>query len=247
MIADRTSSNKAVAVDIGCGHGFGVYRLLRNYHVIGVDINYKNLQIARKRFGVIVCTMDAEKLAIKNDSVQYIEMSDVVEHVGDAPLCLAEGARVLRAGGWATISVPTARSERLLLRLRPSYSDEIGHKNIFEEKQIKHLITTSQLKIKKIVKKDFLVIVEMIAAFLVSAKKRDTDQTSMYSWREHKILFLLHIVIIHFDKIIWDTPIWWSPFVIITIPLGFIINVVGNKIIPKSVTFYAIKHNEPDL
>jgi ubiquinone/menaquinone biosynthesis C-methylase UbiE len=78
--------------------------------------------------------MNAEKLAIKNDSVKYIEMSDVVEHVDDAPLCLAEGARVLRAGGWATISVPTALSERLLLRLRPSYSDEIGHKNIFEEK-----------------------------------------------------------------------------------------------------------------
>ena len=82
-------------------------------------------------------------------------MSDVVEHVGDAPLCVAEGARVLRAGGWATISVPTARSERLLLRLRPSYSDEIGHKNIFEKKQIKHIINTDQLRIKKIVKKTF--------------------------------------------------------------------------------------------
>lgn len=246
MIADRTSSNKAVAVDIGCGHGFAVYRLLRNYHVIGVDINYKNLQIARKRFGVSVCIMDAEKLAIKNDSVQYIEMSDVVEHVGDAPLCLAEGSRVLRAGGWATISVPTARSERLLLRLRPSYSDEIGHKNIFEEKEIKHLINTSQLKINKIIKKDFLVMVKMIATFLVSSKKRETDQTSIYSWREHKILFVLHVVLIHFDKIIWDTPIWWSPFVIVTIPIGCIINAIGNRIIPKSVTFSAVKHNEPD-
>jgi len=246
MIADRTSSNKAVAVDIGCGHGFSVYKLLKNYHVIGVDINYKNVQIARKRFDVIICVMDAEKLAIKNDSVQYIEMSDVVEHVGDAPLCLAEGARVLRAGGWATISVPTARSERLLLRLRPSYFDEIGHKNIFEEEEIKYLITTSQLKIKKMIKKDFLVIVEMIATFLVSSKKRETDQTSIHSWREHKILFLLHVFLIHFDKIIWDTPIWWSPFVIITIPIGYIINAIGNKIIPKSVTFFAVKHNELD-
>ena len=155
MIVNETSNNKTVAVDIGCGHGFAVYRLSRNSHVIGVNINYKNLQIARKRFGVSVCVMDAERLAIKNNSVQYIEMSDVVEHVGDAPLCVAEGARVLRAGGWATISVPTARSERLLLRLRPSYSDEIGHKNIFEKKQIKHIINTDQLRIKKIVKKTF--------------------------------------------------------------------------------------------
>ena len=43
MIADRTSSSKAVAVDIGYGHGFAVYRLLRNYHVIGVGTNYKKL------------------------------------------------------------------------------------------------------------------------------------------------------------------------------------------------------------
>lgn len=99
-------------------------------------------------------------------------MSDVVEHVDDAPLCLAEGARVLVAGDRATISVPTALSERLLLRLRPSYLDEIGHKRIFEEREIEKLIKESQLIIKKTIKKDWVVVLEMIIAFVLYAKKR---------------------------------------------------------------------------
>lgn len=64
--------NKYIALDIGCGHGFAVYKLLKNYHAIGVDINYKNAQIAQRRFGVIVCVMDAEKLAFRDDIAQYI-------------------------------------------------------------------------------------------------------------------------------------------------------------------------------
>ena len=234
-------SGKIIALDIGCGHGFGTYRLLKKYHAIGVDVNIKNVQIAQTRYGVIVCVMDAENLAFRSEIAQYIEMSDVIEHVDAAPLCLAEGARVLVTGGRATIVVPTALSERLLTRLRPSYPEEISHKKIFELEEIEKIIKNNNLSITKIKKEGFIVLLEIIISFVIYGKKESTDQTSVYNWRKHKILFVIHVIALHFDQIILDTPIWWSPLVLITIPIGFIVNRVGNKIFAKSVSFGAIK------
>lgn len=96
-----------VALDIGCNSG-GLGRLLteRGCWVIGIDLAYHLLPLAKKKGYVAVAQADAEALPFRRGSFPVVILSEVLEHVPDPAQCIAEAARVLMPHGWLLGDVP---------------------------------------------------------------------------------------------------------------------------------------------
>jgi len=93
-------STDQVIYDMGCGEGVLVneYRQA-GYQITGMDLNYSSNVIIQRDF---------LKSKIKDNSVDVIVCTDVIEHLifSDQEKAFAEFARMLKPGGRALISVP---------------------------------------------------------------------------------------------------------------------------------------------
>ena len=87
-------------LDLGVGRG-GFYRdaKARGYDVSGIDVNPK-----WAKDGVLLAR--AEELPFPDESFDFVNMNEVIEHVDDPDQALSELHRVLRPGGEAYVSVP---------------------------------------------------------------------------------------------------------------------------------------------
>jgi SAM-dependent methyltransferase len=97
---------------LGCGDGYlDSYLCSRFKSVVGVDINYLELQsaLARDVPGAEYVLIDGFVLPFQSGAFDEIVSIDVLEHAEDDVALVKEMSRVLRQGGWLTISVPNAR------------------------------------------------------------------------------------------------------------------------------------------
>lgn len=92
-------------LDVGCGTGDLVAVVARRGHtVVGVDIAFRWLVVARKRLeeaglsATLVCC-DGEHLPFPDDAFARVVSLGTIEHCLDASALVSEGRRVLRAGG----------------------------------------------------------------------------------------------------------------------------------------------------
>lgn len=99
-------------IDIGCGSGrySAIVAKLGVQYVIGIEINHKRLKDAKDRFGKIcniyfICA-SAEKLPIKNQTLNLTLMIDVIEHVNNQHKTLNEANRILKSNGKIFIGAP---------------------------------------------------------------------------------------------------------------------------------------------
>lgn len=92
-------------LDIGCGWGGLTQHLVGWGHVRGVEPSAVAREEAARR-GVAVLEGSAERLPVGDRSVDVALVSDVLEHLDDDGVALAEVRRVLRPGGVALITVP---------------------------------------------------------------------------------------------------------------------------------------------
>lgn len=101
-IKDRIG-NSIKILDIGCGAGFLTNHLaLEGHTVTGIDLSEPSLEIAKaqditKSINYINC--HAYCLPFLNDSFDVVCATDVLEHVEDPHLLIAEASRVLNTGG----------------------------------------------------------------------------------------------------------------------------------------------------
>jgi ubiquinone/menaquinone biosynthesis C-methylase UbiE len=98
---------EGLLVDLGCGPGYLVADIVRNFpslQVIGVDINEATINIACRRWQVIYPKMafllgDAQKLPFSDNTVDFLVTSLSVHHWADAFIGISEIHRVLKPGG----------------------------------------------------------------------------------------------------------------------------------------------------
>ena len=108
-------------LDIGCGSGAAVPLLRqRDFSVVGMDFSPEMLAHARRRFGgdgrVTFCRGDAESLPFVSESVDHLVCLGLLEYLDSHQRALREAARVLRPGGTAVFSIPSAISPYHLTR-----------------------------------------------------------------------------------------------------------------------------------
>ena len=229
-------------LEIGCGQGFHCAMLAQNKsnHVVGIDISEENISTAKKRYPKVdYRLMDVENLTFEDQYFDAIYALDVLEHVDNLNRVIVECNRVLKKGGKFIINVPAEESEKWLLKLRPTYFDEIHHVRIFKnsEFELENLLNGFYL-----IKKQPMGFIQHFELYWMFRRINKTStQLGIGTWRDSMMSILIHIMVINFEPVVLKTPLKWIPIWIFTLPVGIFVNYVGNKTFPKSFYYEFVK------
>jgi SAM-dependent methyltransferase len=134
-------------LDAGCGEGRHCFGALeRGAHVVGLDLDRASLEASSDnlkqraaecgRLGALVHG-NAFRLPFADGTFDKVICSEVMEHVHDYREAARELARVTRPGGSLAVTIPTATSENLYLRVGDDYFESPGgHIRIFRPRQL---------------------------------------------------------------------------------------------------------------
>jgi SAM-dependent methyltransferase len=134
-------------LDAGCGEGRHCFGALeRGARVVGLDLDLPSLRAAagglrergreRGRLGAML-QGNTFQLPFPDGAFDRVICSEVMEHVHDYRAAARELARVTRPGGTLAVTIPTATSEHLYLRLGDDYFESPGgHIRIFRPRQL---------------------------------------------------------------------------------------------------------------
>ena len=134
VIGNNLRDDSRKIIDIGCNTGIFSNSLSRlGYHVTGIDINRKHLDIANQnkpkdehidfKYG------DATHLFHHDNSFDSANITEVLEHVPDYMKVLNEAMRVVTPDGRIYVSVP-----------RDNLIYDPGHINIFSKESVEKII-----------------------------------------------------------------------------------------------------------
>ena len=146
-----------LVLDAGCGEGRHCFGALeRGARVVGVDLDRASL---RKASGALrfrahqlgrlggVLQGDAFRLPFGDARFDRVICSEVMEHVHDYRAAARELARVVRPGGTLAVTIPTATSEHLYLRLGDDYLESPGgHIRIFRPRELARGLAAAGLR-----------------------------------------------------------------------------------------------------
>jgi SAM-dependent methyltransferase len=134
-------------LDAGCGEGRHCFGALeRGARVVGLDLDRPSIDAGagrlRERAGELdslgaMLQGNAFQLPFPDASFDRVICSEVMEHVHDFRGAARELARVTRPGGTVAVTIPTATSEHLYLRLGDEYFESPGgHIRIFRPRDL---------------------------------------------------------------------------------------------------------------
>ena len=134
-------------LDAGCGEGRHCFGALdRGARVVGLDLDRASLDKASgplraraRELGSLATAIhgDTFRLPFRDATFHKVICSEVMEHVHDYRAAARELARVTRPGGLVAVTIPTATSEALYLRLGDDYFESPGgHIRIFRPRQL---------------------------------------------------------------------------------------------------------------
>lgn len=144
-IQEYIPKNCAVAVDLGCGTGEVLEKLLEvSQNVIGVDGSPRMLELARHRFNEHEYKLD--KLSLRIGELDHLPLRDaeanfacinlVLHHLSDPQLAINEIARILLPNGYIFISDFTPHKAE---NMRQTYGDRwLGFSTETLEKYLKY-------------------------------------------------------------------------------------------------------------
>ena len=107
-----------LVLDAGCGEGRHAFECLRNdCSILGMDLNFQSLLKARYVLGQmkehkeakgrgLLLRGDALRFPFQDETFDKIICAEVIEHVADDRLGIAELGRILKTGGKIAITVP---------------------------------------------------------------------------------------------------------------------------------------------
>ena len=143
------------ALDFGCGSGYVSIELANNgYSVIAYDTDdtcKKNFSDLRPDIKDKISFFSGELTCFTqyNKYFDLIICREVLEHVPDRVALLHLFKKILSPRGTLIISVPTARSEKIFLRLDPSWLEKSQHTSILESWDLKKLFDDAGFFIEK--------------------------------------------------------------------------------------------------
>lgn len=217
-------------LDIGCARGEQAIKIAKlGFEVYGIDssVDYINTFKETLKDQKINChpqTGLATKLPYDSNFFDAVVSTEVFEHIKDVKSAIDESFRVLRPGGKACISVPTARSEKLFVKIHPFWLKDSQHVNIFTKKNISSLLTSAGFQVEKIKNKNFeWTLFWLLHSFF---KTRFDDTGSPIN---NSNITIFHQKLMHYLSILK----LYKPI------LG-----VGNGFLPKSYYIYLRKPDE---
>jgi SAM-dependent methyltransferase len=152
----------SVVIDVGCGagrHAFEAYR--RGANVVAFDRDAAELRSvdtilramaetgeAPAAASAKVVLGDALSLPYADETFDCVIASEILEHVPQDDVAIAELIRVLKVGGTLAISVPRWLPECVCWLLSDEYhSNEGGHVRIYRASQLRDKITSGGMQL----------------------------------------------------------------------------------------------------
>lgn len=146
-------------LDVGCGEGRHTINAYLHGDVtaVGVDLNIRDLCVARERFAPFaepdnarkyfaLQVADATRLPFADHSFDKIICSEVLEHIHDYEAVLREIRRVLKPDGLLAVSVPRYWPEKICWKLSRAYHEvEGGHIRIFKAVQLRRAVEAQNM------------------------------------------------------------------------------------------------------
>jgi SAM-dependent methyltransferase len=144
-------------LDAGCGEGRHCFGALeRGARVVGVDLDLGSLKkgsgplrhVGRTKASLgAMLQGDVFHLPFRDATFDKVICSEVMEHVHDYPAAARELARVTKPGGRVAVTIPTATSELLYLRLGDDYFESPGgHIRIFAPRDLAKALGAAGLR-----------------------------------------------------------------------------------------------------
>jgi len=147
-------------LDIGCGAGrHSLEAVRRGAHTVALDLSRDDLQRARQGvagYGHVDVPAPGTFLAVRGDarhipfpdgSFDRVIASEVMEHIPDDEVALAELVRVLRPGGVLAVTVPRWLPERVCWALSREYHDVPGgHVRIYRGHELRATMRRAGLR-----------------------------------------------------------------------------------------------------
>jgi ubiquinone/menaquinone biosynthesis C-methylase UbiE len=122
----------AKILEVGCGAGYFLKWLEKEYNVAGIDISVDALEIAKRNLKQASLYLgSAEDLPFENNSFSVVIAFDLIEHLKKPSKFFAEAYRVLLPRGFLLISTPNPESFGSKVKGR-----KIEFKNLPYEKRI---------------------------------------------------------------------------------------------------------------
>lgn len=109
-------------LEIGCGSGAASCHIaLHGGNVLAVDLTRASISLARLQsrlcgVNIRLAQMDAERLALKDASVDHVFSWGVLHHSANTPAAFSEVARVMKNGGSALLMVYNRSSARYWIK-----------------------------------------------------------------------------------------------------------------------------------
>ena len=222
-------------LDYGCGLGGNFPMLSQRGNYVGVDVMPENIGYAQNRYGNQYFQLTSgDKLSFPDRYFDEIHTYDVLEHVENFGLTIAELNRVLKPGGQIFLTVPAEKSEKVLQKIKPNYFDEVGHKRIVDVGRL----------VEWLKKNNFLILknnkVRGVEAAVLSLvfKHRGKRQAVNFQTGSPQFSKLLVAFIWLFDFRLFRTKLKYLFFLyIFTLPIGWLIS----QFFPKSIYIVAQK------
>ncbi len=132
---------RPVVLDMGCGTGGTLDRLVEFSEPTGVDLEPLALSLCRSRGHENLVLASATELPFEESSFDAALALDVLEHIPDHEAAAREMARVLRPGGVAVVTVPAYRF------LWSGHDVALHHQRRYVRSEVRALLESAGLEV----------------------------------------------------------------------------------------------------
>jgi SAM-dependent methyltransferase len=140
----RRLPNPGLALDIGAAGG-GNTRVLREFGWQPMALEYApTAAVAARQRGLDVLRGDAREMPVRTGSMNLVTAFDVLEHIEEDYLAVAEITRVLQPGATALIAVPAD------MALWSAHDEAVGHVRRYTRETLTAVITKGGLAIEDV-------------------------------------------------------------------------------------------------